>query len=84
VKMFGAHSLRYPNLNRIVDDDLYYTYGAGWSSSLDFYEPLGLAFLKDMFPVLKGVSGQTVLLAVGDLCLSAGPPGFDVSLPLLL
>ena len=37
-----------------------------------------------MLPVLKGVSGKTVLLAEVDLGLAACPPVFDVPLPLLL
>ena len=37
-----------------------------------------------MLPVLKGVSGKTVLLAEGNLGLAACPPVFDVPLPLLL
>jgi hypothetical protein len=71
-------------MNGIVDDDLHRAAGTGWRSSLYFYESLGFAFLNDMFPVLKGVPGKTVLLAVGDLCFAARSPGFEVSLPLLL
>ena len=82
--MFGAHSLRYPNLNSTVDDDLHHAAGTGWSRSLYFYESLGLALLKVVFPVLKGVPRKTMLLAVGNLGLAACPPGFDMSLPLLL
>ena len=82
--MFGAHSLRYPDLNKTVDDDLHHAASTGWSDSLYFYKFFGLAFLKIMFPILKGVPGKTMLLAVEDLGLAACPPGFDVSLPLLL
>jgi hypothetical protein len=33
VKMFGAHSLRYPDMHWIGDDDLHHPAGIGWSSS---------------------------------------------------
>ena len=81
--MFGAHPLRYPDLHRSVYDDFHHAAGTGWSASCYFYESLGLALPKIVFPVLKGVPGKTVFLAVGDLGLAAGSPGFDMSLPLL-